>query len=305
MQACGRLVARMGEQDVNRDIAAGIEIDGGDTALVMGDLDDPAIDDRYVAVRQIGLDIGRNVVTIGEDSQLVGPIVEQPDRLVRMLAGPDEAPMLAGDFKAVAIGAGHDGRAPAFGKARNIRHLVGDAIAQDQAARPKAFAIASEDGEMVDGAGDAVGPGTDQPDRGIARQLLPRLGQDVQRWLVIVAEQTMRVAGEAIARQAGIENGDLAAGTARLQCAGETGKAAADDDDVIHGDGLRVVDGGRWAGPGAQYRPAIHARDGQRAELRRRRESRPASWINAVCPVAASQPSSDLTWSIAYSAACA
>src|SRR5436853_5249624 len=92
--------------------------------------------------------------------------------------------MLVGDFKAVAIGAGHDGRAPAFGKARNIRHLVGDAIAQDQAARRKAVAIASEDGEIVDGAGDAVGPGIDQPDRGIARQLLPRLGQDGQRWLV-------------------------------------------------------------------------------------------------------------------------
>src|SRR5687768_5873516 len=268
MQACGRLVARMGEQDVHRDIAAGIEIDGGDLALVMGDLDDPAIDDRYVAARQIGLDIGRNVVTIGEDSQLVGPIVEQPDRLVRLRAGPDEAPMLAGDFKAVAIGAGHDGRAPALGKARNIRHLVGDAIAQDQAARPKAFAIASEHGEIVDGAGDAVGPGIDQPDRGIARQLLPRLGQDVQRWLVIVAEQTMRMACEAVARQAGIENGGLAAGTAELQRAGETGKAAADDDDVIHGDGLRVVDGGGWAGPGAQYRPAIRTRDGQRAGLR-------------------------------------
>src|ERR1700758_3374918 len=246
MQACGRLVARMGEQDVDRDIAAGIEIDGGDMALVMGDLDDPAIDDRYVAARHIGLDIGRNVMTIGEDSQLVSPIVEQPDRLVRLRAGPDKAPMLAGDFKAVAIGAGHDGGAPAFGKARNIRHLVDDAIAQDQAARPKAFAIGSEDGEIVDGAGDAVGPGIDQADRGIARQLLPRLGQDVQRWLVIVAEQTMRMAGEAVARQAGIENGDLAAGTAELQGGGKTGKAAADDDDVIHGDGLRIVNGGGW-----------------------------------------------------------
>src|SRR5690348_3026183 len=174
--------------------------------------------------------------------------------------------MLAGDFKAVAIGAGHDGSAPAFGKARNIRHLVGNAIAQDQAARPKAFAIASEDGEIVDGAGDAVGPGIDQPDRGIARQLLPRLCQDFQGRLVIVAEQAMRVAGEAIARQAGIENGDLAAGTAELQGAGETGKAAADDDDGIHGVGLRVVAG--WGGPGTQYRLAIRARDGQQAGLR-------------------------------------
>src|SRR5215218_585584 len=74
----------------------------------------------------------------------------------------------------------------------------------------------------------------------------------------------MRVAGEAIARQAGIENGDLAAGTAELQGGGEAGKAAANDDDVIHGDGLRVVDGGGWAGPGAQYRPALRVRDGQR-----------------------------------------
>jgi len=67
---------------------------------------------------------------------------------------------------------------------------------------------------------------------------------------VIVAEQTMRAAGEAIARQAGIKNGDLAAGSAELQGGRETGKAAADDDDVIHGDKLRVVDGGGWAGSG-------------------------------------------------------
>src|SRR5216110_1738726 len=245
MQACGRLVARKGEQDVNRDIGTGIELDGGDMAPVMGDLDDPASDDRYFAARQIGPDIGRNVVTIGEERQPVGPIVEQPDLIVRLRTGPDEAPMLAGDFKAVAIGAGHDGRAPAFGKARNIRHLVGDAIAQDEAARSKAFAIASEDGEIVDGAGDSVGPGTDQPNRGVTRQLLPGLGQDVQRWLVIVAEQAMRVAGEAIARQAGIENSDLAAGTAELQGGGEAGKAAADDDDVIHGEGSVLwIEGG-------------------------------------------------------------
>src|ERR1700758_3452700 len=249
MQACGRLVARMREQDVDRDIGAAIELDGGVMAPVMGDPGDPAIDDRYVAARQIGPDIGRNVVTIGEERQRVGPILVQPDIIVRLPAGPDEAPMLAGNFKAVAIGAGHDGGAPAFGKARNIRHLIGDAIAQDQAARPKAFAIASEDGEIVDSAGDAVGPGIDQPYGGIARQLLPRLCQDYQRRLVIVAEQAMRVASEAVARQAGIENGDLAASTAELQGAGETGKAAADDDDVIHGDKLRVVDGGGWAGP--------------------------------------------------------
>jgi hypothetical protein len=44
-----------------------------------------------------------SVATIGEERQLVGPIVEQPDLIVRLRAGPDEAPMLAGDFKAVGI----------------------------------------------------------------------------------------------------------------------------------------------------------------------------------------------------------
>ena len=75
MQACGRLVARMGEQDVDRDIATGLDIDGTDMALAMGDLDDPAIDDRYVAARQIGPNIGRDVVTVGEDSQIVGLVI--------------------------------------------------------------------------------------------------------------------------------------------------------------------------------------------------------------------------------------
>ncbi|MDT4849714.1 hypothetical protein FQZ97_838410 [compost metagenome] len=101
--------------------------------------------------------------------------------------------------------------------------------------------IVSDDAEIVNGARHALGPGIDQPDRWVARQLLPRLGQDVQRWLVVVAEQAMRVAGKAVARPAGIENGDLAAGTAELQGRREAGKAAADDDDVIHGDGLRVI----------------------------------------------------------------
>src|SRR5947199_7961996 len=118
MQACGWLVARMREQDVDPDIGAGIELDGGVMAPVMGDLDEPAIDDRYFAARQIGSDIGRNVVTIREERKRVGPIVEQPDMAVRLQPEPDEAPMLAGDFKAVARGAEHEGGAPAGGKTR-------------------------------------------------------------------------------------------------------------------------------------------------------------------------------------------
>src|SRR6185369_8864641 len=103
MQACGRLVARMREQDVDRNLGAGIEFDDGLMAPVMGDFGDPAIDDSYLAARQIGPDIGWNFVTIGQERQRVGPIVEQPDMIVRLRAGPDEAPMLAGNFKAVAI----------------------------------------------------------------------------------------------------------------------------------------------------------------------------------------------------------
>src|SRR6185437_9535108 len=146
--------------DVDRDIGAGIDLDGGGMTPFMGDPDDPAINDWYVATRQIGADIERNIVSIGKDRQSVGPIVEKPNLIVRLPAGPDEAPMLVGNFKAVTIRAGHDGRAPAFGKARNIRHLVDYSITEDQAACGEGVAIASADKEIVDVAGYPVSPGT-------------------------------------------------------------------------------------------------------------------------------------------------
>lgn len=191
MKACGRPSTWMREEDIDCDIGAGIEPDGSTMAPVTCDFGDPAINERYLTGRKIGSYFGGDVVTIAEDGQSVGPVMEEPDLVVRLRARPDEAPMLVGDFKAVAIGTWDDGRVPAFGKARNIRHLVSDAIAQDQAARPQAFVIVSDDGEIVDGAGYALGSRIDQSDRWIARQLLPCLDQDVQRRFVIVAEHTM------------------------------------------------------------------------------------------------------------------
>ena len=79
-----------------------------------------------------------------------------------------------------------------------------------------AFAIASEDGEIVNGSRDILGPGSDKTDRRVARKLLPRFGQNLLRWLVVVAKQTMRVLGEAITRKACIENGDFSARTTKL-----------------------------------------------------------------------------------------
>ena len=49
---------------------------------ISGAIDDFSVltgDGEGLAARQIGPDIGRNVVTIGEERQRVGPIVEQPD----------------------------------------------------------------------------------------------------------------------------------------------------------------------------------------------------------------------------------
>ena len=75
MQTCGRLVAWMRKQDIDRDWGSGVELDSGVMALVMIDFGDSAIDDRDAAARQIGTDIGWNVVTMGEDRQRVSPIV--------------------------------------------------------------------------------------------------------------------------------------------------------------------------------------------------------------------------------------
>jgi hypothetical protein len=120
MQACGRLVPWMREQDIERDPGTGIEPDDG-AMIMMSNFGDPAIDDSDAAARQIGTGFGRNFVTIGQDREPVGPVVKQSDPIMRLRAGPDEALMPAGDFEAVTIGTRDDGPAPAFGKTRNIR----------------------------------------------------------------------------------------------------------------------------------------------------------------------------------------
>lgn len=153
MKACGRPGTGMREEDIDRDSGAVIESDGGLMAFITENFHDLAFNDGFVSADEVGSDIGCDVVTIGKDRQPVGPVMEESDLIVRLRARPDEAPMLVGDFKAVAVGAGYDGRPPAFSKARNIRYLVSDAIAQDQAARPQAFVIVSDDAEIVDGAG--------------------------------------------------------------------------------------------------------------------------------------------------------
>src|SRR5688572_8396739 len=115
----------------------------------------------------------------------------------------------------------------------------------------------------------------------------------------------MRVAGEAIARQAGIENGDLAAGTAELQGGGEAGKAAADDDDVIHGDGLRVVDGGGWAGLGGGLcvGEAGGGKRGQRQQGSSLHGSLLVLWVGAISSAPAAAPSACAAWLWAKAAA--
>ncbi len=57
----------MCEQDIDCDIGAGIDFDGGTMAPVTCDFSDPAINERYLAGRQIGTYVGGDVVTIAED----------------------------------------------------------------------------------------------------------------------------------------------------------------------------------------------------------------------------------------------
>lgn len=92
--------------------------------------------------------------------------------------GPDQRrPLLVRSLEAVAVGAGDHRCAPVLGKAWNIRHRVDNAIAQDQAAGAEGFTVAGDDGEIVEGAGDAVGAVIENPDRHVARELMSRRHQ--------------------------------------------------------------------------------------------------------------------------------
>src|SRR5690554_4960434 len=152
----------------------------------------------------------------------------------------DQAPMLVGHFKTIAIGAGYDRFAPAFGEAGQARKLVGDAVTEQQAARLQRVTSISVDGKIVERAAGRGGTRSDQPDRGVTSQLLTGKVQNVSRRPVIMAEQAVRMAGKAVARQAGVEHSDLAPRAAQLQGGGKAGKAAANDNNIIHGIKLRA-----------------------------------------------------------------
>jgi hypothetical protein len=108
-------------------------------------------------------------------------------------------------------------------------------VGEDDAARLQALAGFQFDLEPV---ADLVGgdglAGADFR-RGVGFELAAGLGQHFERWGAIAGQEAVRVGGEAIARQAGVEHQHVPSRPAELRGGGEAGKTAAYDDDVVHG----------------------------------------------------------------------
>ena len=156
-----------------------------------------------------------------------------------------EAP--PGKFEAVAIGAVQHRLAPALGKAGDVRKPIRNAIGEHQLTGLDRVAGGGGDREAAVAARHRGCLALDQAGMGIAQQLLARRRDHRQRVAAVLGEEAMRGGCEAVARPAGIDDEDRAAGAGELQRGGEAGEAAADDDGVKGGhDWSPDRRSGRW-----------------------------------------------------------
>ena len=161
------------------------------------------------------------------------------------------------------------GAAPARGQPGQFRQLVGDTAGQQQLARGQHLAIGGTYFHALCAGVGLHSLGMHPAHAGVIQQLLARGLQQLGAADAIQPWHPVRMAGEAVARRAGVDDGDRPPGAGQDQAGGNAGVAAADDEHIrIHedlpgnGDGR---DGGRsrrragpaWSPAGAPPATAV------------------------------------------------
>jgi hypothetical protein len=113
---------------------------------------------------------------------------------------------------------------------------------QQQAFCPVLFAVSIGDAEAILFGFRLARPGIAPGDGRIGQQLRLGFGNDGCRLAPVLAEETMRMTGKAVAALAFVDHQDVAARPRQLQSGREAGETAADDDGVIGFCGV-------WHGP--------------------------------------------------------
>ncbi|MNN31047.1 hypothetical protein D3C81_1447180 [compost metagenome] len=137
-------------------------------------------------------------------------------------------------FIAVAVRAVKDAAAPALGQAVDGRQFVDHAGGQHEAAAVHDMAIRQGHAEAIAIAaggrlhGHAIQPG----DGGIRHQLRLALGRDGGRAAAVLGQETVGMAGVAVAALAAVDHQHAAAGARQLRGGGQARVAAADDDGI-------------------------------------------------------------------------
>ncbi|MND92516.1 hypothetical protein D3C80_846750 [compost metagenome] len=125
-----------------------------------------------------------------------------------------------------------DRRAPALFQPGYVGQLIGNAHGKDQPGSTFAAATVDLYDEIAKRPFGIGHPALRPLYRLVTLDLAARFGDDLARRLAVLAEKTVGVAGKAVPSFTGIHDKNVLPGAAKLQCGGETGIAAADDDDV-------------------------------------------------------------------------
>lgn len=236
-----------GEDRVECDLSSVGQADAGQTSVLGQDAGDGRLFEPDTAGPQSGGHLGIGGATPGgEEHQVVGPLPDELSLVRRHGRRAQHRDPAAAHLPAVAIRAVEHARTPVVPQAGDVRELVGLPGRDDESTSGRGRRVGELDGQdagipfvrsvtaprIVDPAFPDHGHGPGPHRHVVLSELLAPPAEQLERVHPLVAEDSVHVRGEAVARFAGVDDEHAAAGPAEHERRRQARGPTADHDRV-------------------------------------------------------------------------
>ena len=201
--------------------------------VVDDQLVDGALDDADGAGEQLGPLGGGEGAGWGEVDEVVGPLAHDLGVPHRARGAAQDAELAVADLVAVAVGAVQDVAGPPIAEPGDVGQLVAQAGGDQESPRRDPLPVLEQDPEPArpSGTSSVTVPATISPPYAVTSS--PAGREQLGGREAVAGEVAVHVGGRRVARLAGVDHQDLAAGPGEDQGCGQAGGAAADDHYVV------------------------------------------------------------------------
>lgn len=170
---------------------------------------------------------------VDEQGDVGGPLAEQQRLMDGEAAAADHPNVLVADLPAMAERAMRHILAPVLGKSWDVREFIDDAGGDQEPFAAVGAAIAERDAEFTVELFYPQDPALNNV-HVVGFQIGPAQPGQLEGSNAVARDEAMGASGGCVARLAGIDHGDRAAGAPQNESRIESGRAAANDDYVLH-----------------------------------------------------------------------